>query len=108
MTLIEILQGAKDELIKNGWVKGTYNVGEKHCIIGAVATVQNLGSYYSAEGSPAVELLTQLCGINAWGVHGGNVAFWQDMDGRTFADVMDLFDRAILEAKEREAQHASK
>ena len=99
LTTVESLQAAKADLMENGWVQEYYRNEEKHCILGAIAFV-NYISGADAEDTPESHLLRELSGVDNT-CH--NIAWWNDRPGRTFAEVMDLFDRAILEAKELEA-----
>lgn len=101
MTPVEKLQAARDYLIENGWHQGgvgprdpltAERTGEERCIIGAhweVCDRQSLSS------KPALRYIAR--------IEPGIIAF-NDDPSTTFNDVMNLFDEAILLAKEAEAR----
>lgn len=97
MNAVEVLQAAKNELIKNGWIKDSYEDEGKHCIVGAIGKIKGLlpNALLNAEYSREVSFFKDAIDIP-------NVIAWNDTEGRTFADVMDAFDKAILYAKEEE------
>lgn len=104
MNSVKILKAAKTELIENGWVKGHYFLEEKHCVIGAIGKVQGI-STSCAQNSEEVRILGLALGMVRYDDRdiGGSVILWNDMPSRTFTDVIDAFDQAILKAKEESA-----
>lgn len=110
---LEVLQEAKTLLIENGWIKGAF-VGETqkgafvgetqdgvtHCTLGALGQVMmekyDLQALAQAQHTEPAKILAEI--LN------GDIATWNDDESTTFGDVMDLFDRAILETKEKIAE----
>ena len=91
MTTHEVLVAARADLLENGWHQGYYTDGHgAKCVVGAVYHVTR----WSDDGLEPLRLLDRL-------VPDGNVPIWNDTEGRTFAEVIDLFDRAIIETAPR-------
>lgn len=73
---------AADLIRRHGWVQrkcGT--TGEGYCIIGAIIAVPKHES-----GHPAIEALREELG-------GQSVVFWNDTEGRTQEEVLELLER---------------
>lgn len=106
MNIVGVLQEAKDILITDGWMQ--YEMGDAggpKCITGAIvhtgAVIHTGESISDDERSYAFDYLVAALMIRD-GVH--NIPNWNDVRGRTFNEVMNLFDEAILLAKERESR----
>lgn len=101
MTVAEYLQQARDVLMENGWVQGHYqDDAGRVCMTGALRQILYL-THDSSIFSAASYILTRTINSPAH-LHLG-VAEWNDRPQRTFTEVIDAFDRAILAAKEMEA-----
>lgn len=83
---LEVLKATRERLFLTGWMKGRVGGGGgPNCLWGAV--------YYAANGDhgqvrPIEYLLGNICGTH-------NVALFNDAEGTTFGDVIDLIDQAI-------------
>ena len=93
MTTVEILRMAKELLVKRGWWQGGFVAPGKDvasCPLCAEAAV-NIAATGEVEGSdgsrPARMVLDR--------VVGGTLFAWNDSEGRTLAEVLAAFDRAI-------------
>lgn len=85
LTTLNVLRKAR-ELVEQGWTQGRYKT-EDGCYCGVGALIEVTGSL--REALPYTFHLDQ--------VVGGNFEFekWQDRRGRTQAEVLAAFDRAI-------------
>jgi len=107
---LDVLQQAKELLIEQSWAKGQFSVVDPeskkitYCTLGAIGKV--LTDKYGLQAMSAVvysdpaKILMRILEIQ-------DVASWNDTPGRTFNDVMDAFDAAILAAKEEIAKESA-
>lgn len=110
MKTSEVLIKARDYLMEHGLCKGTFEDDEGHvCAQGAVCratdsvllSIEVPGKKHfmggvSAGAVNAINVLNECCGYRF-------VFTFNDNPSTTFNDVIDLFDRAIIKAKEMEA-----
>lgn len=105
MTIVEVLIGARAK-IAQGWCKGVsmrdaagHEATEKTatcwCSIAACCVVA--GNGYAVVGDAAVRILAQL-------VPAELLSIWQDAPDRTQAEVLALFDQAIVEEQAAQQQ----
>jgi hypothetical protein len=82
---VRVLLEAKAHIEKYGWAQDT-NIAHdgRRCIIGAVQTAQ--GAFWG--GSSAYDAIARAIGTP-------EIAVWNDRAGRTKADVLEAFDRAV-------------
>ncbi len=108
MTTIEKLQQVKEHLIVNGWTQhNIYGNDGSACLVGAIRLVtghhidnsSSLDSWETGPGLKSRELITIL--ETMAGVDNHHLSNWNDQKTRTFNDVMDLIDLAILSEKEK-------
>lgn len=90
---VEILESMKEILLEGGWCQRTVgNVvrGQPTCLVGSyLIHTGQLTTHYRAVG------------LNELGqVVGRSLIGWNDTPGRTFNEVIDAIDRAIILAKE--------
>ena len=79
----EVLEQAAELIRRHGWVQRKYGTtGEGYCIIGAIIAVPKHESGY-----PAIEALREELG-------GQSVMLWNDTEGRTKEEVLELLERA--------------
>ncbi len=115
---LELLQHAKTLLISHGWTQGQFmkttkdwrgNTIKRYCIIGALCVAfeqmnasripSNLDVFILTSSSLPVKTFTDKFETT--------IDNWNDDPSRTFQDVMDAFDNAILEIKESIATNNS-
>lgn len=88
MTTHMVLVRAKEYLLNHGWQQGNYGGdGGPRCMLGAVRSVDDS----EGDNHPAVQILEgYVC------PDGDLLNRWNDAEGRTFGEVIAVFDRAIL------------
>ncbi len=103
MTKIEIFQAMRDKLMTDGWCQESLYHNDKTCLVGAFVRVSGVRNarYFphnsnDADRWEALDSLGELVGLpyNA-------IATWNDSEDRTFNEVIDLLDLAILQEKEK-------
>lgn len=95
MKTAETLQRGKEILLRDGWTQGKYHKDGKYCASGALIVAANEFNDENA-WDEACETLKEATGASY-------VCYWNDDSRRTFAEVMEAFDAAIILAKESEA-----
>lgn len=103
MTAVEVLNSARTILLERGWAQGAAQEHDgRVCLTGAAQIALGLiptglygGLWTSEVGREVVGFLDAAVGGCAWG--------WNDTHNRTFNEVVDALDDAILLAKEAEA-----
>src|SRR6266498_1604038 len=107
---LDVLQQAKELLIEQGWAKGQFSVVDPeskkitYCTLGAIGKV--LTDKYGLQAMGAV-VYSDPAKILMRILENQDIATWNDRAERTFADVMDAFDAAILAAKEEIAKESA-
>src|SRR6266498_2094630 len=107
---LDVLQQAKELLIEQGWTKGQFSVVDPeskkitYCTLGAIGKV--LTDKYGLQAMGAV-VYSDPAKILMRILENQDIATWNDRAERTFADVMDAFDAAILAAKEEIAKESA-
>lgn len=95
MTTLEVLKGAR-ERIARGWYQGAFAKTSKGRVIGPscrnAACWCAIGSIEACD-APVLVAGNALSRLRA--VIGHSIAWWQDQPGRTQAEVLAAFDRAI-------------
>lgn len=109
MTPVEQLQKARDYLMENGWCQGggRHKDDPERCVHLALAEVQDNAQRLDSDyANAARNYLLLAIGETGGYTQVGLAALWNwnDADERTFNDVADMYDRAILLAKEDEAR----
>jgi hypothetical protein len=75
-----VLQKARD-LIEKGWCQNATQIGESYCMMGAIASVTDVWS-------PSINVLGKA-------IDTPSIVGWNDTSGRTQAEVLAAFDKAI-------------
>lgn len=89
-TAREDLIEARATLLRDGWCQGQFkNQRGEHCLIGALS---------GGMDGIAYKTLTELSGIR-------RIARWNDSDGRTVDEVLELLDTVIAEQEKDENAH---
>jgi len=97
----DLLQEAKNRLIEDGWIQYHLHRQEGHCLTGALheaagrVEVDEYCDWVSAN-----RILTETIEANS---RAETIVGWNDHRTRTFDQVMEMLDKAILAAKEAEA-----
>ena len=103
MKASEVLTEARRRLLEDGWIQGKYQDDNGLCAAGAVLVSQGHAAVFNDmhwRENPALNLLQELCPSTP---SRAGLTFWNDDPKTTFNDVMELFDKAIIVAKSREA-----
>lgn len=101
MTPVELLQAGKERLLRHGWMqKETGLPNGRSCAYGALIFSVN-GDYDPV--NHALTFLERSINSTDW----YPLTVWNDKEDRTFNEVMDLYDEAILLAKEHEAERSN-
>ena len=108
MNLSEFLTAARDHIAR-GWIRGSLSAPDGVCLIGALDRTQrglNVGNYdLYREGLTLVreKIAEQWPRVKTW--HDGlpNPSAFNDDCKRTRQDILDVFDKAIADARELEA-----
>lgn len=102
MTPADLLVTARGFIVTEGWCQNHHRMpytGEV-CTVGALSLAANGDAQNTHRSEPehkqAYTFLQRASGCLS-------VLAWNDADDTTFEDVLDLFDRAIAEAKEQAA-----
>lgn len=97
MTALEILTAARAK-VAQGWTQRRYStvIGGKRCFCAVGALIEVAPDYGAIEHRGAVDLLT----VAATGFAMNSAVHWNDAPGRTRAEVLAAFDKAIDLAKE--------
>lgn len=91
----ELLTAAQDYLMEHGWCKNHLRQHGRVCALGALVDANP-----ATRGTCSIEpVAAHQCLYDAV----GTIPYWNNHPDRTFNEVMDGFDRAIILAKEREA-----
>lgn len=85
-SIYDTLRRARD-IIANGWCQHQMAVGDSRCLWGSLLDAGDIGGAVSAAGV----LASVLDFIST-----GQLVIWQDHPSRTQADVIGLFDRALV------------
>lgn len=96
MNKVETINCAREYLLTHGWTQGTFqNEQGNVCLMGAFTRsgCVSLGEDVFDRILFDIRVLT-----------GGPALCWNDQPGRTFNEVMDLFDELALKAKEENAK----
>lgn len=98
MSTLEDLQKSRDFLAANEWGQGQFSqrcaddpTKTSYCGLGAIihATREGAGRRYQGVRQALADIL-KIEGEEPW------IAEWNDTEGRTKAEVLELFDKAIL------------
>jgi hypothetical protein len=91
MTTLEILKAARDKILR-GWCQGRMSeAGYKYCALGALYAIDcTQGRLGRSPRAEAINLVSK-----SLPAEGKSLSHWNDVAGRTQAEVIDLFDRAI-------------
>ena len=89
------LRAARGHLVEFGWQQGKQGGhGEPCCAMGAITAAVTSGDvYHGARDALAAQLVVETG--KRW------IADWNDAPGRTFAEVLDLLDKAIAAEEAR-------
>lgn len=94
--LVALLRDAKAN-VEKGWCKKTFEDKQGNvCALGALGYRHDTGGvhYPDPVRRKAGNKLAKLVGVNYF----GDIAGWNDNPNRTYQQVKDVFDRALLEA----------
>ena len=112
MTPLDVLQGAKNVLLEKGWTQHHYRDDDGYCSVGAIREAMGWWNLEYLEGADAfgfmeiINTATDFIRVETTKQGFTHVPSWNDLNGRTFGDVMEIFDAAILAAKQAEADAA--
>lgn len=102
MTLVEILQQMRNNLMEHGWCQGQIrDESGRVCLVGSLSSDHDLWWYISPEMHVAVfDSLYAVIGGRC--DEGPALGTWNDEEGRTFNEVLEVLDAAMLIAKNNE------
>lgn len=91
LTTVETLQKMKDELMVKGWTRAKFEDEDgRVCLLGSLTRSNFLNE---ADFIEVLEALRQVTGFSILG--------FNDARGRTFNDIIDVLDKAIMNEKEK-------
>lgn len=95
MNTVDILLGAKEALLRDGWQQGSiYSMeGRRTCLIGACRRAYSGNVMNGEVDAPVASALLSATDATA-------VTLWNDEPGRTFNEVIDLIDSTLVRLKE--------
>lgn len=95
---IQVLEQMKAVLYEGGWRQhsaGGLVQGRPTCLMGSYAIANGyIPNWNKVNVALGIRELIQVCGS-------GSLTHWNDAEGRTFTEVIDAIDQAILLVKER-------
>lgn len=108
VNVVTMLQATKDWLMENGWVQKSFREENGACILGAMnraAWVEDYGYrdkmiWWDVKNN-VVELICEVIEDHKEEDFNGTIMSWNDEEGRTFNEVIDVIDEAIIRSKER-------
>lgn len=107
-TTVEVLKKAR-ALLEKGWCQGHYAIGESGREVDAMSKSARCfcidGALIRANGTDSEYIATAAIVRAALGKAAFSPIGWNDAPGRTQSEVLDLMDRAIALASEKEAGH---
>lgn len=80
------------EILEKGWCQHSLQDNDKYCVVGSIRAA--LGIPSETLYPPKEEAYCAAVGVVQREI-GYSVAFWNDAEGRTHAEVLDVMDQAI-------------
>lgn len=83
-----LLKKARNQLAQHGWCQGKFSQGQRCCAVGAMYVASATGGGSITPACTFVESLLERESLTGW----------NDAEGRTKAEVLELFDIAYIHA----------
>jgi hypothetical protein len=98
MTTRDVLVAAKGYLLEHGWMQGDFGEhGAPRCIVGVLGSVSGVVNPRDNEWPQSMyRALVAVEDAASIDTYCDNIANWNDDGGRTFEQVIDAIDRAIV------------
>lgn len=102
---VAVLTMAREVLVTNGWCQGQYqSAAGEVCALGALSHAAWILDPHHGSGDHEEETIGAIYALDAAlpadFPHKGMIARYNDTEGRTLQEILDLFDRAIEGVKQ--------